>query len=374
MTAVRERPAAAGVAPGVRSRLRRHGGLGGLARHVAVSRRAAARPVLPRLRAGARTGPPVAWFACPDWDLPSGGVRAIYRKVDLLAAAGYAAAVVHTRPGFACTWFPHATRVVPAPAVRLRPDDLVVVPELYASSMAALPPGVRRVVFNQNVYRTFAGAPATGSPYTDDPDLVAALVVSEANADYLRHAFPALRVEVVRNGVDPRLFHVPPARPGRRLALVPSKRPADAAQLLALLRLRGVLDGWEVVPIDWTDEATFAATLRATTVFVALGVQEGFGLPAAEAMACGCAVVGFSGFGGRELFDPSWATEVSDGDVLALARAVEALLARCDRDPQGVRAEGLRAAAAVAVRYSPAAERADVLRVLGPLLDGGARS
>ena len=55
--------------------------------------------------------------------------------------------------------------------------------------------------------------------------------------------------------------------------------------------------------------------------------SEGFGLPVAEAMACGCAVVGYTGLGGRELFDLAagygLGTAVEPGDWLGCVQGVE---------------------------------------------------
>ena len=36
---------------------------------------------------------------------------------------------------------------------------------------------------------------------------------------------------------------------------------------------------------------------------LSFGHPEGFGLPLAEAAACGCALIGYTGLGGREIFE-----------------------------------------------------------------------
>ena len=241
-----------------------------------------------------------AYYLCPDHAAPSGGVRAIYRHVDLLNEAGVDAAVLHHRPGFSCDWFEHSTRVAASPAVALSPRDVLVVPEIYGPYFDRLPDGPRLVAFNQNAYLTFARlAPGQKLTYRR---FEAAMTVSGDSADYLRFAFPGLDVAVVPNSIDADLFRPGEGLPPRRLTLMPRKRREEADQILRLLGDR--LDGWEVVEIDRRPEAEVAGLLRESPIFLALGRQEGFGLPAAEAMASGCFVVGFSGFGGRELFDP----------------------------------------------------------------------
>ena len=45
-----------------------------------------------------------------------------------------------------------------------------------------------------------------------------------------------------------------------------------------------------------------AAAFKSSFLFLSFGYPEGFGLPVAEALCCGCKVVGYSGLGGKELF------------------------------------------------------------------------
>lgn len=312
----------------------------------------------PELKVGAGAGERTIYYLCPNYANPSGGIRVIYRHVDMLNEAGRPAAVLHHTDGFRCSWFENTTRVLGAPSVELGPGDVLVVPEVYGPFLERLPGGVRRVAFNQNGYLTFQHVAAGLTPAY--AGFEAAMTVSEDSAELLRFAFPGLRVEVVPNSIDPQLFHPQEELPGRRLALMPRKRPGDAELISRLLGER--LSGWEVTPIEGASEGETAALMRAAPVFLALGFREGFGLPAAEAMASGCFVVGFPGFGGREVFDPGFSVAVEDGDVLGAARAVAAACGRYEAEPEAVRADGARAAAAVVKRYS---RRNQVERLLG---------
>ena len=51
------------------------------------------------------------YYRCPDKDYPVGGIRVIYRHVDLLNRNGFDAAVLHRLHPFRCTWFENETRV-----------------------------------------------------------------------------------------------------------------------------------------------------------------------------------------------------------------------------------------------------------------------
>ncbi|HYJ22161.1 MAG TPA: glycosyltransferase [Solirubrobacterales bacterium] len=312
----------------------------------------------PRLRtAAAADGPPTVYYLCPDYQEPSGGIRVIYRHVDILEQAGIPAAVLHHRTGFAARWFEHSTRVLAAPRVRLSSADLLVVPEIYGPFLERLPREPTLIGFNQNAYLTYQHMKSGRLPAYDR--FAAALTVSPDSAEYLRFAFPDLEVSVVGNAIDGERFHPAAGPPPRRLALLPGKRPREADELLRLLGER--LSGWEVVRIEGASEQEVAAALRGAPIFVALGLREGFGLPAAEAMASGCFVVGFPGFGGRDLFAADCSRAVEDGDVLTLAREVAAAMGRYEREPEAVREAGARAARRTLEICSPRRQREELL-------------
>lgn len=339
--------------------------------------KASADRAIGKLRASALAGrrlaslSPTAWFVCPHYKFPSGGVRKLYHCVDILNAAGLDAAILHARPGFRCSWFENATRVVSARELTLGPRDIFVVPEVYGRSICNLPRNVRQVIFNQNAYLTLSSLEnglAYAAPYTNNPDLALVLVVSQDNADVIRRTFPAIPVRRLRLGINPSLYHPPQDPKQRRIVYMPRKRPDDAAAVLEQLRLRGALNGWDIVAIDGRSEAETAELLRTARLFLSFSFREGFGLPPLEALACGCIVVGYHGSGGREYFHPPFATAVEDGDIAAFVSAVEEAIHGIDSDLQS--ADSLAAAACrfALERYPPEAEKQDILNTFGPLL------
>jgi glycosyltransferase involved in cell wall biosynthesis len=316
--------------------------------------------------------PPRILVYAPDVLSPSGGVRKLYRHVDVLNRHGFAAAVVHQKDGFRCTWFANDTPVVYTSTTPVSRADVLVFPEVYGAQTAALAPGVPRVLFNQNAYLTFTDYPADGrdlpTPYTG-PDLLAALVVSEDSRAYLRHVFPDLRIFRLRYGIDPGLFAYAPAK-RRAIAYMPRKNRGDVVQVLQILRCRGALGDFELVPIEKRPEAEVAALLKECLVFLSFGHPEGFGLPPAEALACGCLVVGYHGGGGREYFEPAGAYPIDAGDVVGFARTVEELLRAYRENPVPLRERAERGAAWVRAHYSPRQEEEDIVTcwqtILGP--------
>ena len=279
------------------------------------------------------SGPARVLMMTPDLDGAVGGVKIHYQVVDALNRVGIDAVVVHRRPGFRCTWFENETRIAYLDSLRATRHDVVVVPEEWVAFIPDLPSDVPKVVFHQNAYSTFSwGADASVvRDVLQRPDVKRAVVVSEDNASYLRYAFPKLEVQRMRYTIDRTLFRPPdPAQKKRQLAYMPRRRAQESSDVLSLLRARDALAGWRVVAVDKMTEAQVATQLRESAVFLSFSWREGLPLPPAEAMACGCVVVGFHGFGGRDFGDNAiW---VPEGDVVEFARTVESVIATWESD------------------------------------------
>jgi glycosyltransferase involved in cell wall biosynthesis len=325
---------------------------------------------LPKLRivAEQRTVPTV-YFCAPDYDVPAGGMRVTYRHVDVLSDAGISAAVLHRRAGFRCSWFENHTRVVGSRDTSIGPEDLVVVSEVAISLLRGLDPQHRFVVFNQSGHLTWERESQDEvDRYLENPGMAAMFVVSSHSLEMMRYAAPSANVVRVHNSIDPSRFRPGTSRPRPVISYMPRRASDEARQVLGILRGHGVLEGWEVRALEGLSEDQVADRLRSTTIFLSLAYQEGFGLPAAEAMACGAYAVGFHGFGGLEYFRPEFSHPVEPGDVLGLARATAEVIERERLEPGWCQARGAAAASFIAAEYSPDRERRDVVEAYSALL------
>jgi glycosyltransferase involved in cell wall biosynthesis len=255
---------------------------------------------------------------------------------------------------------------VTPPSLRLSEADVVVAPEIYGPHIPEIAPGVPKVILNQGVYLTFRHYPRDVRelerrvPPFRHPDVVASIVKTDDAYEYLRFAFPRARVLRVRNSVDPTLFH--PEEPKEPwIGYMPRRNVEDGHQVLSILAFRGALRGYEVVEIEGVGETDAAALLRRCLVFLSLGYQEGFGRPAAEAMACGAAVVGYHGNGGREFLRPEFAHPVPTADIRAFAHELEKVLTSHVEHPDRLRDRRHRAAEFIRATYSPELEEAELL-------------
>jgi len=305
------------------------------------------------------------FFLCPDeGNKPVGGVLKLYRHVDILNRHGFQASILHEQTGFRCTWFENDTRITYASD--LTPDmsiDFMVIPEVLTRISPRVPSGAKKIIFNQNCYYTFTGAsfdPADlNSPYLD-PDLLAVLVVSEDSRAYLKHAFPHLTIHRVHNAVDETLFEYHPHKKPQ-IAFMPRKQPRDVMQVINILKFRGVLKNFDLAPIENKPRHEVAAILKDSLVFLSFGYPEGFSLPPAEAMACGCIVIGYHGMGGMEFFKEEFSYPIPLAETSAFARTVEEVLELHRGTPEVLMEKARKASRFIRENYSTRREEEDVL-------------
>jgi glycosyltransferase involved in cell wall biosynthesis len=312
------------------------------------------------------------YYIAPDHDHPSGGTRTLYRHVDILNSAGLSARIVHERKGFSYTWFKHDTKIVCAEDLLISPADIVVIPEVYGSSICDMPAGVRQVIFNQGAYLTFAQDgilySRTIKAYHTNESLIAVMVVSEDSREYLEYAFPETRIERIFQSIDTKLFYPPIASAGKKIAFMPRRNYGDIVQVVQLLQARGALRDWALLPIDGSSPEEAADLLRSAAIFITVNSQEGFGLPPVEAMACGCLVVGFPGHGGREYLQKDWSFPVEQGNVKSLACTVESLMRSFEEDPVVMQNIARRGTEFIRSVYTLERERMNVISLFSPLL------
>lgn len=311
---------------------------------------------------------PTIYFLVPDHNEPAGGIAVMYRHVDILNDNGVCAAVIHQRRGFRCTWFPNETRIVYADTARIGPQDLLVVSELDLAVLVEKGIQTPHAVLNQSGSLTWKYRPQLITKhYRDSPDLRAIITVSEYAVEFLAFAFPGRDVRLTSPSVDARVFH-PGSTASNRIAFMPRRGSPEASILWHMLAARGSLREWTLEPIAGLDQHGVAEVMRRTKIFVTLSTQEGFGLPAAEAMACGVYVVGFHGNGGQRLFQPEFCSPVPSGDVLALAKRLEWAARQEEQEPGWLAQRGAAAADYVQRNYAPAQESEQVMKAYPDLL------
>jgi glycosyltransferase involved in cell wall biosynthesis len=316
----------------------------------------------------------------PENNKPSGGIKILYRHVDVLNRNNIDAALLHQNTGFRCTWFENETRIACLDNVQLSTADFLVIPEIYGPNiltMGNLPMigrKVKKVIFNQNCRYTFLGQtldaiqkPDFDMAYCHGDEFVGAMVVSEDSKQYLEYVFPGLAVWRIHNAINVEQFAFSDQKK-KQICFMPRKNTDDALQVLAILRLHGALDDFDVIAIENKNEAGVAAIMKESMFFLSFGYPEGCPLPPAEAMASGCVVVGYDGFGGREYFDSRFSYPVPVGDITGYADIVGELIRSYSENPESLKEAGAMASEYVRAKYSPEKEQEDILNIWNGLL------
>lgn len=297
-----------------------------------------------------------------DNPYPSGGVRVIYSHVRHLVRNGFNAFVVHQKQDFRPPWFQDDVPTLYFDQqFALFPDDLVIIPEDHRGFLELFRSvAVRKIVFCQNHFFVFDGLGAHDS--WQSLGISGVMACSEVVADFARSVLGWPSVPVVHCAV-PEFFTQQPKK--LQVAYMPRKRPMEAEFIRqTCTRLIGseFVLGW--VPLDNLPEGRVAEVLAESAFFLSLSRLEGLGLPPLEAMASGCVVVGFSGYGGREYASQDNGYWCEEDDLVGCAHSL-ARAARLLRDDGEETRRVVESAVATAGRYTPARQELELILAIG---------
>jgi glycosyltransferase involved in cell wall biosynthesis len=317
------------------------------------------------------------YYLCPDSNTPRGGVKVIYEHVDILNGAGFSAYVLHHKKGFRCNWFDNSTAISYQKKSALNETDYIVIPEIYDKYFAGnnrtskkakifwkiYQTPCHKIIFNQHSYHTFKGQSLSQTNFRtiyNDKQIQTVMVVSEDNRRYLKYVFPDMNVFRVHNSIDIGLFKFQ-SQKKKQISFIPAKNRDEFVQLFSILKQRNSLRGWELVAIEHKSRREAARIFQDSLLFINLVYQEGFGLPSAEAMASGCAVIGYHGRGGQEFFRPEFCFPVETGNIVEVAKTVEKVLELSESNPKSLHEKVSNAAKFIQANYSPVVQKKDVI-------------
>ena len=350
-------------------------------------------------------------FVCPDINKPSGGIKQIYRQVDILNSNGYRAYILHENRGFKCTWFNNNTPVVYDTTVfkelkelklddklalkqrlksflkellnsikkikshgneiKISDNDILVFPEIYGPKLAQVRPGIKKVIYNQGAYQTFFGYDLNlknkHTPYLHD-DVISVIVNSEDARDYMNLTFPKLDVYRVKYGFDSNNFSINPTKK-KQICFMPRRLRSDIVQVINILKFKGVLEHWDIRPIENMNEQQVANCMKESAFFLSFNINEGFGMPPAEAMACGCIVVGYPGYGGKEIFNSEFSYPVRDRDVQDYVKTLEVVLKSYEDNKASFVKQSKQASEFILSNYSMDKEKQSILDAWSAILN-----
>lgn len=268
------------------------------------------------------------FYYCPCFDSIYGGAKQIYRHVSVLCQNGFNAFVFHSKKGFRYDWFKH-NAIFCYDATEIKSDDYLVIPEVVDNYVMNLISRTNNViVFNQNCYNTFDSIENITKhtnfsvPLFFETKIKAFLTVSINSANYLRYVFPGTPVINVVNGIDDTIFYYNPSEKRKIISYMDRKLSKHSCQVVNILRRKIDMNLWQIIRINNCNESHVAKILRKTSIFMSFADDEGFSLPALEALASGCQVIGYHGNGGKEYFHEEFVTTIEHGDIIEFVKQI----------------------------------------------------
>lgn len=317
------------------------------------------------------------FFVCyPDTNHPIGGVKQIYRQVSLLCSQGFDAYVLHKDDNFKVSWFHSDAPVISVNSfLASNPNpqtDLIVLPETWVNMIPSYLLGFKKVIFNQNAYYTFGLDGQFDSSILDlyrHPDVCGVVTVSDDNKRFLVDGcgLSNSTVFTVINAIDSSLFYPPPIK-YKRIVYLDRKHSNHASAVVLMSKQRPFFNEYTFRPLGRLSHSEVASEMRDALVFLNCGHPEGFGLPLAEAIACGCIVIGYHGLAGRDFCKPALNT-VDFGDLLAFVDTLMLELTQYNSNPSLYTSKLLSLSSAILTRYSLDQELATNISVWSRLID-----
>jgi hypothetical protein len=301
------------------------------------------------------------YMLCPCVEQPDAWVRQLYRYVDILNGNGFQAYILHPERGFKLTWLDHRTPVAYVPDIQLLDDDFLVCQADADLALTQMACGHKKVIINQDCFNTFQAFPVSQTdpeiPYLDR-DFIASLVVSAQGKSYLEHAFPKHKVYQIRHAVGAAAIDF--AAKKKIICYSSETGAQDSEQVFNILRCREALGDFEFKSIAGMEPEAARVLLREAVFFMSFARQEEFNLTIAEAMVSGCVVIGYHGYGSKELFSPEFSCAIESGDVVEFARMTGEMIERYAKAPAGILALGQAAAQFIAGSYTEKQEEIDL--------------
>ena len=299
------------------------------------------------------------FYECRDVIAPSGGVRRLYRHVEILNKNGFSAYIVHHLPGFKPVWFEtNAPITYWTEQLKLDCDDVLVIPEGHTDVIIRTSGAkYKRVVIALNWANIYAHMPI-GHDWRHF-GIEHVIAGSRYEHEFILRSM-GLKSTVIVSGVDLTLFQ--PSRDKKlQIAYMPRKNERWFHLIAAAFRSQCPEYGdVPFVPIDNLAHRDVARVMAESAIFLATGFPEGLARPPLEAMACGCLVVGFAGRGSLEYMEHGRNCLLADDmDVLMAAEHLGAA-ARGFQRGDGVEMQA--SARQTAIHYSMEKEEKTVVQ------------
>lgn len=324
-------------------------------------------------------------FAMSDLTRPVGGRNVLLNTINVLSRAGFEAFPIYPAAEYQ---YNHYVCDVPAfydtrlnlgsipsrikafskslvsrkvnKKLRLEENDIIVVPEFWYPEVSQVFQRQRKILFAQDVFGIFRAhlrdVKSGSERIAHFSGCVATSDASEKAAERVLSA-PIFRIE--QNIDSSKFFYKHNKKP--IICYMPRRRRAEAEIVTSIIKNKKNLKNFEIVAIENVDARALQEIMRESLIFLSFSQNEGFGLPPAEAMACGCIVIGYTGVGGAEYFTSATGFPVEDSNISEFIDTVIRVAEKYQLEPGPLDAMRKHASDYILSRYSTKKSERSVL-------------
>lgn len=267
----------------------------------------------------------IYYFAPMTGDEPIGGLQTLCDHVEVLnELAGFNIAAVISDNPFLKKWFHTKAPVVATKDTSITKDDTVVIPEVAPDEVQQFEGAGRKLLagLNWSFVKQFIT-----KEIIDKYGYEGMIVNSRYSHSLLSMEYPDLEIYYVPNFIDSSEFKPIDGLPreDNSILMFPRKNIDHICDIVKFVRWNGCKT--KITLIDRFHKSDLPRIYCSHDIFIALGYPEGFGRPSAEALLCGCVVIGFTGGGSTDyMVDGVNCLTAPDGDLGVLLGKLKLLL------------------------------------------------
>lgn len=303
-------------------------------------------------------------YFCPDTHIRSGGIRRLYRHVEILSLHGIKASILHTSKGFHIPDVPEVAIGYMETPDTLYANDIVVIPEGFPKIMYALKDKpIRRFVIALNWSYIFKTLPDNFDWHQCNIEGVLFLCPFIGELVSWSMDLPVHRIGF---SINPEIYFYSPEEKQAKIVYIGRK-----GQLVHMLkRVIKARNPDYVNKIEWQmldnlSENEYATQVRESSIFLNLSTEEGLVSSCLEAMSAGSIVVGFNSIGGQDMLKGDGPKQncilAQNGDYVTLAYKIEKLLLDVIAGPMNRWGPLIENARKLTASFTPEAEQKSIL-------------
>jgi len=293
----------------------------------------------------------VIYVFLPDVPVePIGGIQTLFDYAERLnQLAHHTVATVVSPSTYVRNILPREYPLVPVVFQKptLRPSDTLIIPEVLVGNIDVFPKEMKKflAVLNWQYLEIF-----NKTPQKLLSSVTGILTNSEYSAQKLTEQYPSLPITHIPQVIEPRFHSTTPfdQRETRSILIMNRKNTHHITRVLSFLKHTS----HRVTIINNIEPNKLIDLYNQHQIFINLGYPEGFCRPAAEAMACGCVVVGFTGGGGSDFMQNGVNSfTASDGNEEELLEQLDYILYKAT--PEQLSQVTAHAQHTIAAQYTP---------------------